>query len=90
MPDDDVLPEKDLFEKAAAVKRSEYLPLSSELKKQTDITQKQNQGLDKIDEFGKKKKDDDDKHKKVDDKTMKRKWMILQHSQKIIKTKIPQ
>ena len=73
MPDDDVLPEKDLFEKAAAVKRSEYLPLSSELKKQTDITQKQNQGLDKIDEFGKKKKDDDDKHKKVDDKTMTKK-----------------
>ena len=56
MPGDDVLPEKDLFEKAAAVKRSEYLPLSSELKKQTDITQKQNQGLDKIDEFGKKRK----------------------------------
>ena len=73
MPGDDVLPEKDLFEKAAAVKRSEYLPLSSELKKQTDITQKQNQGLDKIDEFGKKKKDDDDKHKKVDDKTMTKK-----------------
>ena len=48
--------EKDLFEKAAAVKRSEYLPLSSELKKKTDITQKQNQGLDKIDEFGKKRK----------------------------------
>ena len=56
MPGDDVLPEKDLFEKAAAVKRSEYLPLSSELKEKTDITQKQNQGLDKIDEFGKKRK----------------------------------
>ena len=56
LPGDDVSPEKDLFEKAAAVKRSEYLPLSSELKKKTDITQKQNQGLDKIDEFGKKRK----------------------------------
>ena len=35
---EDVLPEKWLFEKAAAIKLFEYSPLSSELKKKTDIT----------------------------------------------------
>ena len=33
----DVLPKKDLLEKAATIKRFEYLPLGSELKKYTDI-----------------------------------------------------
>ena len=33
----DVLSEKDLFEKAATIKKFEYSPLSSELKKQTNI-----------------------------------------------------
>ena len=33
----DVLPEKDLLEKAVTIKRFEYLPLGSELKTQTDI-----------------------------------------------------
>ena len=33
----DVLPKKDLLEKAATIKRFEYLPLGSQLKKQTDI-----------------------------------------------------
>ena len=32
-----ILPEKGLLEKAAAIKRFEYSPLGSELKKQTDI-----------------------------------------------------
>ena len=32
----DVLLEKDLLEKAATTKRFEYLPLGSELKKETD------------------------------------------------------
>ena len=32
-----VLPEKDLLEKAATIKRFDYAPLGSELKKQTDI-----------------------------------------------------
>ena len=36
-----VLPEKDLLEKAATMKRFEYLLLGSELKKQTDIAEKQ-------------------------------------------------
>ena len=35
--DQDVLPEKDLLEKAAANKRFEYSSLGSELKKETDI-----------------------------------------------------
>ena len=34
---EDVLPEKDLLEKAASIKRYKYSPLGSELKKQTDI-----------------------------------------------------
>ena len=33
----DVLPEKDLLEKAAAIERFEYSSLGSELKKQTGI-----------------------------------------------------
>ena len=32
-----VLPEKNLLEKAATIKRFDYSPLGSELKKQTDI-----------------------------------------------------
>ena len=43
----DVLPEKDLLEKAAIMKRYEYSPLGKELKPQTDIAKKQYQGLDK-------------------------------------------
>ena len=73
MPGDDVLPEKDLFGKAARVKIFEYLPLSSELKKQTDITKKQNQRLDKIYEFYKKGNDNDDENKKEDHQTMTKK-----------------
>ena len=37
----DVLPETDLLEKAATMKRFEYLPLGKELKAQTDIAKKQ-------------------------------------------------
>ena len=35
----DVLLEKDLSEKAAALKRFEYSPIGSELKKQTSVTE---------------------------------------------------
>ena len=69
---DNVLPEKDLLEKAAIIKRFEYSPLSSELKKQTDIAEKQNQGLDKIYEFIK-KENDDDENENEDDKTLTKK-----------------
>ena len=37
MTGNDVLPEKDLSQKDAAIKRFEYSPLGSELKKQSDI-----------------------------------------------------
>ena len=37
MTSKDVLPEKDLLEKAASMKRFEYSPLSKELRAQTDI-----------------------------------------------------
>ena len=53
----DVLPEKDLLEKAASVKRFEYLPLGKELKTQTDIAKKQYQKLDHTDEFVRIKKE---------------------------------
>ena len=47
-----VLPEKGVLEKAATIKRFEYSPLGSELKKQIDIAnKKQYQGLDKVYEF---------------------------------------
>ena len=48
MTDKDVLPEKDLSEKAATMKRCEYLSLGKELKAQPDIETKQYQK-----EFGK-------------------------------------
>ena len=38
---DDVLPQKDLLEKAAIMKRFKYLLLGKELKTQTDIVKKQ-------------------------------------------------
>ena len=44
----DVLPEIDLLEKAAALKRFEYSLLGSELKKQTSVAEKQYQGLNKL------------------------------------------
>ena len=52
-----VLSEKYLLEKAAAMKRFEYLPLGKKLKEQTDIPKKQYQGLDKTYEFDEKKDD---------------------------------
>ena len=42
----DVLPEKDLLEKAATRKWFEYSPLGKELKAKTDIATKQYQKLD--------------------------------------------
>ena len=36
----DVLPEKDLLEKAAALKRFEYSPLGSDLEKDTSVAEK--------------------------------------------------
>ena len=44
----DVLPQKDLLEKATALKRFEYSPLGKELKKQTSVAEKQYQDLDKV------------------------------------------
>ena len=41
----DVVREKDLIEKAATIKRFEYSPLGSELKKQTSMAKKTVQGL---------------------------------------------
>ena len=38
----DVLPEKDVLEKGATIKRFEYSPLGKELKAQTEIAKKQN------------------------------------------------
>ena len=43
----DVLPEKELLEKAPTLKRFEYSPLGKELKVQTDIAKTQYQGFDK-------------------------------------------
>ena len=48
MTDKDVLQEKDLLEKAPALKRFEYSPLGKELKPQTSFTEKQYQGLNNL------------------------------------------
>ena len=53
LSDEGVLLKKHMLEKAATIKRFEYLSLGSELKKQTDIAKKQYQVLDKICEFDK-------------------------------------
>ena len=53
----DVLPEKDLLEKDATMKRFEYSPLGKELKAQTDIAKKQYQKLDDTDELVRMKKE---------------------------------
>ena len=47
----DILPEKNLLEKAATIKRFEYLLLGKELKEQTDTAKKQYQKLDYNYEF---------------------------------------
>ena len=44
----DVLPKIDLLQKVAALKRFEYSPFGSELKKQTSVAEKQYQGLNKL------------------------------------------
>ena len=43
-----VLPEKDWLEKAATLKRFEYLPLDKELKNQTIVAEKPYQDFDKV------------------------------------------
>ena len=43
-----VLPEKRILEKAGTIKRFEYSPLDSVLRKQSGIAKRQYQGLDKI------------------------------------------
>ena len=53
LTDKDVLPEKSLPEKAAALKRFEYSLLGKELKKQTSVAEKQYQKLDNTFEFDK-------------------------------------
>ena len=46
-----VLPKQDFLEKAASVKKLEYSPLSSELKKQTSVAVKQYHRLNKDQRF---------------------------------------
>ena len=59
LTDEEVLPEKGPLQKAATIKKFEYSPLGSVLKRQTDNAKKQYQGLDKVYEFdGTKSKDD--------------------------------
>ena len=56
MTDKDVLPEKDLRQKDAAIKRFEYSPLDRELKKHTSVAEKQYQNFDNYFEFNKNQK----------------------------------
>ena len=48
MTDKIVLPEKDMLQKVSALKRFEYSPLDKELKKQTNVIEKQYQDFDKV------------------------------------------
>ena len=43
-----VLPEKELLERVAALKKFEYSPLAKELKKQTSVAEMQYQNFDKV------------------------------------------
>ena len=54
MTSKDVLPEKDLLEKDAALKRFEYSPLGKELKTQTSVAEKQYQKFNNTFESNKK------------------------------------
>ena len=65
------MPEKELLEKAATIRRFEYSPLGSELIRQTSIVEKQYQGLNKFYEFDKKEGNYEtiDKEEKYDGKT---------------------
>ena len=53
----DVLLERELLEKATAIKRFEYAPLGKELKKQTSVKEKQYEKIDDAFESNKKEKD---------------------------------
>ena len=48
LTNEDVLLEGDLLEKAAAIKKFQYLPLASELEKKTSIAKNQYQELEKV------------------------------------------
>ena len=50
----DVLPEKDLLQKAATMKKFEYYLLGKELKQQTSVAEKQYQDFCKVFNHGKK------------------------------------
>ena len=65
----DVLPEKGLLQKAATIKSFEYSPFGCKLKRQTDIVEKQYQGLNKVYEFNKKKGDETINKEEKDDKS---------------------
>ena len=68
-----VFPEKDLLEKAAALKRFEYSPLDKELKKQTSVSEKQYQKLNNAFESNKR-----EEVKKKTTTTTKKKAMLSQ------------
>ena len=53
----DVLAKKDLLEKAATIKRFEYSPLGKELKKQTNVAEKQYKKFANVFESNKRKED---------------------------------
>ena len=54
----DNLPEKGPLEKVGTIKKFEYLLLGCELRKQTDIAEKQYLRLGKVSEFDKNKSDE--------------------------------
>ena len=62
---EDVLPEKELLEKAASVKRFEHSLLGKELKKQPSVAEKQYQKFGNAFEFNKKEEGKTKKQKKL-------------------------
>ena len=57
LTDKNVLLEKDMLDKAATIKRFEYLPLCSEFEKQTHIAETQYQNQTRLFEPNKKEED---------------------------------
>ena len=66
----DVLPEKDLLEKAVTMKRFEYSPFSKELKAQADTAKKHYQKLDDTYEFDEISKEEKLEYKKYNSKNL--------------------
>ena len=76
MTGEDVLPEKKPFKKSSAIKKSEYHPLGSEVRKHTDIKRKEYRGLREVYEFSNDEDKFEDNNNKLTNRQYKRSDLI--------------